>query len=649
MYTSILKTYISGDLPYIVKTGKVLKDANGIDVKEHILLKKKDGTPLASVFSKKYEGLLTDGTKHIIWRRDHSNDGGLKTLLEKQVDIQNEKNYPMHPDITTYSLGAIKKKNNNFSNILKSGTVAGAEKRWEGHVPNGNESNGRLTKPNDIQLAKDVIGSNALAKEGERTYLPLTSKAPLEVQEHLNSSGFDTSDLHNGVVKDSHGRITNAGKALIKSKAPKELVDDYAKNRQGSNLALQDHQIVTSTKPLDIAGMTSNTDWADDSCMNLANGANRKYLEKDIENGTKVHFLTHKDDTNIERPIARALSKPYIGKLPDGTSHIIYRRDSKVYGSSNSAFGDSIDAHNEKEYPLHPDVATYELHPDLYQNQQLGTVYNTDNMLHNNLDLSSDYITAAASNKNKDIALAAINHQKASHDTIKAALLHPNPVVALAALNHSLGSYHKDYALYNNAHKDVALSILKDPNISTETLGHAARHSNKEVALAALNHPNANIEVLQEAARNQNKEVALAALNDSKANDSVIKSSVNNPNKSIALAAINHPSADNYLLEDAVAHPNKEVALAALNHQHVDTDVLKVAARHSNKDVALAALGHPLVNSKVVGVASKNINSAVVLEALKHPKVRSDTINNAAQSSNPEIANTAKNHPLYTP
>lgn len=67
--------------------------------------------------------------------------------------------------------------------------------------------------------------------------------------------------------------------------------------------------IVISRHPYDIAGMSTGRGWR--SCMNLIDGCNRHYVEREIAGGTIIAYLASSSDRNLKNPLARALIKRY--------------------------------------------------------------------------------------------------------------------------------------------------------------------------------------------------------------------------------------------------------------------------------------------------------------------------------------------------
>jgi len=93
--------------------------------------------------------------------------------------------------------------------------------------------------------------------------------------------------------------------------------------------------IAISDHAYDIAGMSTGRDWT--SCMNIEGGSCYEYVKSDIELGTIVAYLCEASDTNIEKPYARILIKPYKlqreGYTGTDPAPIIYYPESTVYSA----------------------------------------------------------------------------------------------------------------------------------------------------------------------------------------------------------------------------------------------------------------------------------------------------------------------------
>jgi len=450
----------------------------------------------------------------------------------------------------------------------------------------------RLTDPANIERAEEIVGTDKIRSNvGVRTTHELKSAPHAEVEKYLIQHGIDTSTMSSGMVKDKHGRFVRVGKVLTQLKAPQTIINANAKQLQGSALAHNDYRVVTSNKPMDVAGMTSETDWHEDSCMNLEHGCNREYLHADVEHGSKVHFLVHKDDADIKHPLARALSKKYVGKLPNGRTHEIWRRDDKTYGTSNTAFEHTVDAQNELAYPMHPDVPVYELQASLYNNGNKNVV-NKKVMLDklSDLDVDQKWLHIAANDNDSQLALKAAQH----------------PDAHSIALTNAAG--HQD--------KNVALAAIRHPHASNVTIATAAQHHDPEVAFEALKHPLAD--------------------------DRTVEWAMYNPTKKVAMAALNHPAVTAEATRRGVGNSDLKVALASLSHHKADEDtVVRAMYPDTPPEVAMAALHHPKIHTRAVTIAALHRNPEVAMAAVNHPKADSGTIFQAFKHADPRVVSTA--------
>lgn len=93
--------------------------------------------------------------------------------------------------------------------------------------------------------------------------------------------------------------------------------------------------IIISDHAYDIAGMSYGRSWT--SCMNIEYGDCRDMVDCDIHHGTLVAYLCDTSDTNINRPYARFLIKPYKLQRPGYTGFdpcpIIYYPERTVYSA----------------------------------------------------------------------------------------------------------------------------------------------------------------------------------------------------------------------------------------------------------------------------------------------------------------------------
>lgn len=197
---------------------------------------------------------------------------------------------------------------------------------------------------------------SSVAMKGESTIrIPLpddgehVGKIPETVQSHLEKHGFSISsfgDYRAGYALDNHGRIVSIGKALNKTKASEEIKGHFENDpvRQAANK--KELHVAITKDPYHVAGMSTDRGWT--SCMHMNDGMNANYLMHDIQRGTHVAYLVHKDDKDIDRPIARIALKPFT----NDEGHTILRPEDSVYGTANSKFHEVVNSWADQHFPM---------------------------------------------------------------------------------------------------------------------------------------------------------------------------------------------------------------------------------------------------------------------------------------------------------
>jgi hypothetical protein len=142
------------------------------------------------------------------------------------------------------------------------------------------------------------------------------------VEMALEDNGYYIVDYHKNIAgKEGDKRPFKIGKLLQRFSPSLKPEYDIDKDKALST----DHKIVISRHPYDIIGMTTGREW--NSCMDIENGMNKRYVNEDIKQGTLIAYVIDKDDTNINKPINRLLIKPFTDK----EGHTILDIDHKVY------------------------------------------------------------------------------------------------------------------------------------------------------------------------------------------------------------------------------------------------------------------------------------------------------------------------------
>ena len=205
------------------------------------------------------------------------------------------------------------------------------------------------------------------SKRGDRVYVPFSSSGVLiihespvkkEVESALQGTDFNLKDYISGVAVDKFGREIKLGKVLNRI-GRTDLVNLFNGDKTREATKKTDYVAVFSKHPYDIAGMSTDRGWT--SCMNIYGGENKRYIKWDIKKGSFICYLTKQKDTNLNKPTARILVKPYISIWDK--DEVLYSPE-PVYGTAPNEF--SIFVENVLSKIQGEKVGTFELIDKLY-------------------------------------------------------------------------------------------------------------------------------------------------------------------------------------------------------------------------------------------------------------------------------------------
>lgn len=228
----------------------------------------------------------------------------------------------------------------------------------------------KYTQAWDPNFHKDVFERQTRKdKRANRIYLPFEEAKRKEViipsalMDYLASAiplrPYTTdSDLYiKGLAKETNNatRTIGIGKMLAtsmaRSKDPQQqdqlnkLKLAFDKDPQRAATRKSDLLIAISRHPYDVAGMSTDRGWS--SCMNLVDGENRRYVLRDVKQGSIIAYLIRSDDLNITRPMSRMLIKPYAEK---GNPRNLVMMGDVVYGTSPHGFKPQVDEWIDQNY-----------------------------------------------------------------------------------------------------------------------------------------------------------------------------------------------------------------------------------------------------------------------------------------------------------
>jgi hypothetical protein len=186
---------------------------------------------------------------------------------------------------------------------------------------------------------------------GYRLYLPISDKAqkpvvvPVDIRAAVQAAGYQIENYVLGIAsKDNGARKIKIGKLIAKNNVLKTLFDN---DKQRSSRK-DEYVCVISCHPYDIIGMSTGRRWDQTSCMRIGvegenndgtDGAYFGTLEHDITEGTLVAYAISPNDSNIEKPHARFLIRPF--KSVDG-SGVYFKLAKSAYGNSVPGFEQTL-------------------------------------------------------------------------------------------------------------------------------------------------------------------------------------------------------------------------------------------------------------------------------------------------------------------
>nr|DAF93725.1 MAG TPA: hypothetical protein [Myoviridae sp. ctshb19] len=190
------------------------------------------------------------------------------------------------------------------------------------------------------------------AKKGYRLYIPIKPRKktkvqpPIAITKALAKDGYTIEDYITGMAVDKTGKRRMRIGKLLKDE---ELRQEFANDPQRS-AHKDEYTCVISAHPYDVLTMSTGRRWDMTSCMRLdypgkaIGGMYQAKVENDVAEGTIVAYAISPKDTNINKPHARLLIKPFFkdnNGRPD-KSHVSFRVETKVYGTPVPGFVETV-------------------------------------------------------------------------------------------------------------------------------------------------------------------------------------------------------------------------------------------------------------------------------------------------------------------
>ncbi len=199
---------------------------------------------------------------------------------------------------------------------------------------------------------------NRLLDNQERVYIPYNSETisgtQLKVKDYLEGLGYSISDYKQNLAVQIENSKRQIRISKLLAKNP-ELLKEFTLDDTRSNAKVSSElSIVLTSNYEDVAGMSYRRCWLN-SCLDIKQGANKKYVQEEVKQGTVVAYLIKSDDLEIEEPLGRVNIKPHFSQRDE--TKFLYVPDKRVYGNiSDSRYfldkiGDYLKQKQEVEVP----------------------------------------------------------------------------------------------------------------------------------------------------------------------------------------------------------------------------------------------------------------------------------------------------------
>jgi len=472
------------------------------------------------------------------------------------------------------------------------------------------------------------FSDHAFGGEEKRSSVPLQHPSELspyhgEIQKHFDQHGIKINDYVNNIATDKHGRTVKIGKALAKTGASPDLIKKFNEDstRSRSRSGVDDYNVNISRHPHDVAGMTSGgQSWENESCMNFSSGLYRSYLPADVQHGTHVAYLSHKDDNTNKNPVGRIALKKYTN-IEDENDHIL-RPENRTYGNAPDAFSHTVNKWVNHHFPGSDD-GIYKKHDQVYDDTG------------NSIVMGKKAIPRAIQDSNSaELHVHAARHPDLTPEHIdmflKADHIHPRQV-ADAIDNPNASKQNITDAL---SHKNIGVvsRALKSEHVNSEQLLKLAKSHSKPggdpmILRQVMSHKNATPEIHNIGMKSTSWSVRHAVVEHPNASAKHITQGLNDEDEIVNVGAIANPNANAaHITQALLPHIPDHVREFAAGHENATPEHINMALNDGGDKPSSVSLRVRRYAASNPNASSENIHRA--LDHDQHISVRSRGLHN---------------------
>jgi len=405
------------------------------------------------------------------------------------------------------------------------------------------------------------------------------SEVHKKVEQHIGTN-IDTESYKKGVIKDKYGRDARIGRTIKDEK----LRTDFANDSTRAGVKSSHGHYATIVRGSEVAGQTNSEpdknhpkghSWAGESCKNVVDGSNKKYLTPEIKHGTvvvRVHDHTDKEiyratlqpHHNDEGHTLYHLNSEYGIKHSNFTKHandvasrlsgkhkggsILYKINSKVYNDTD-----------ESAQP-HPNVTKEDLDSAMKSSDR-----NSRQFALQHPKATKEHLDLGIRDKAENVRETVVEHPKATKEHLDLGMKDKSDFVRLAAVNHpNATKEHLDLGMKDKS-QYVRQAVVRHPNAAKEHLDLGMKDTSPHVRESVLIHPNATKEHLDLGMKDERDFVRQAVVKHPNATKEHLDLGMKDQTDFVRESAVNHPNATKEHLDLGIKDQEPSVRKAANN------------------------------------------------------------------------------------
>jgi hypothetical protein len=482
------------------------------------------------------------------------------------------------------------------------------------------------------------------------------SEVHKQVENHLGTH-ISPEDYKSGIIKDKYNRPIKLGRAIKDETLRNAFASDNTRALSKQNVKphmsiVRGVEVAGQTNPEPDADHPSGHSWKDESCKNITDGSNKKYLAHEIKHGT-VLVRAH-DHKNKE--IYRATLQPY----HNDQGHVAYMVNGE-YGVKHPSF--TSHAHNVAMrlsgdhkgggdiYDLHPNVyddfgKSKILHPNLKSGDLSKYLNSKDHhvriMAMQHPNTTAEHITKGVSDNHELVRYHAITHPKANAEHLTKALEDVSEYNRVQIAKHQYATADHINKLLNDKSTQVKVTALESPHVTAEHINTAMNDKNYEVRAAAVKHPNATLQHVSRALKDKVEEVRQSAIQNPNVTPEHITHALNSKNEVMKQLAMRHRNVTGEHINTAMNDKNYVVRALAARHPNATLQHISTAIKDKEPLVRMTAFANPNVTAEHISHGLTDKDSSVRFQALQHPKASTDHFKIAATDKDARVRDFAK-------